>query len=811
MIDKAQIPADMLQERQWIARIDKLPINPHTLYGARSTEPTTWGTFEEVMAVQGRMAQCGDTKGKVNGIGFVLTNGYCGIDIDHAINTDTGEIDPKAVDIIDTMKSYTEFSPSGAGVHIIYKGNTHKSWSNKKKIDETILLEMYQQGRYFTFTGNTYNGIHVVTNAEQQAQTVYNRYFGEPKQRKEQRKEQRNTSQSSYSTVLDDLDLIQKIQKSKQGAKFDRLYSGDISEYGNDESRADQALCNILAFWCKNELKQIDRIFRTSGLMRDKWDRKTGNSTYGLMTIHNAINSNSAEYDPQFRGTQQEKGTKNVKIRPIEKPEDRVKLRVRFEFPEITYDVVRHYSADDIGTAELFSELVRDYVCYVQEHAIFYLYDGTVWIADSKEAINTGTAFMDFVKIVSKLIPPPPPGKPKEWSDEETAEENFNQAFRKHYKNLSFANGRERALKDVKKILNQKIEIFDTDPYLFNVKNGTLNLKTGELQKHKATDFLTKIANVNYDPNAYSERFYRFICEITQNNKGIAEALQRALGYALFGKAPEECFFVALGTTTRNGKGTLFDTVLHIFGDYGTQIAFETLARTGVKDGSRATPDIARLKGVRLVLCNEPDKGSCFNEALIKQLTGNDEVYCRRLYSEPFVYKPGFKLFITANSMPTISDESIFESGRLKMLPFNRHFAEEEQDKTLKDKFREEDIKSAILNWLIDGYGRYKTDGLKNTQEMKDLVIKYKDENDYIKMYIDERLILDNNKKTSLKVISLDYQTWCSQMGIQKPLGYQMFKRALEKHNIQLAYNHKQWLIKGEKRTEYPEFDIEED
>ena len=145
------------------------------------------------------------------------------------------------------------------------------------------------------------------------------------------------------------------------------------------------------------------------------------------------------------------------------------------------------------------------------------------------------------------------------------------------------------------------------------------------------------------------------------------------------------------------------------------------------------------------------------------------------------------------------------------MLPFNRHFAEEEQDKTLKDKFREEDVKSAILNWLIDGYGRYKSDGLKNTQEMKDLVIKYKDENDYIKMYIDERLILDNDKKTSLKVISLDYQTWCSQMGIQKPLGYQMFKRALEKHNIQLAYNHKQWLIKGEKRTEYPEFDIEED
>jgi putative DNA primase/helicase len=117
---------------------------------------------------------------------------------------------------------------------------------------------------------------------------------------------------------------------------------------------------------------------------------------------------------------------------------------------------------------------------------------------------------------------------------------------------------------------------------------------------------------------------------------------------------------------------------------------FNTIARGGAKDGSRATPDLARLIGIRFALANEPEKGVCINEALLKQLTGGDDITARPLYGDLIEFKPVFKLFVTANSKPTVSDDSLFSSGRIKLLPFTRHFSEEEQDTNLKSRFRTE-------------------------------------------------------------------------------------------------------------------------
>lgn len=266
-------------------------------------------------------------------------------------------------------------------------------------------------------------------------------------------------------------------------------------------------------------------------------------------------------------------------------------------------------------------------------------------------------------------------------------------------------------------------------------------------------------------------------------------------------------FFVALGETTRNGKGTLFDTIECIFNDYGTNIAFDTIARSGAKDGGRPTPDVARLQGVRFVSCNEPDKGSCFNEALIKQLTGSDNITARPLYGSPVVFKPVFKLFITANSMPTVADNSIFESNRLKIIPFRHHFSEEEQDKHLKDKLQTENAKSAILNWLLDGYTAYKLIGLGVTSEMKELTAKYQYDNDYIQQYIDDRLILEpdgdcHTEKTTVKNIRADYENWCSVIGT-KALGLKLFKEEIQKRGVKIITSHKQSAIRGKIKSGY--------
>lgn len=459
--------------------------------------------------------------------------------------------------------------------------------------------------------------------------------------------------------------------------------------------------------------------------------------------------------------------------------------------PDFDYETVKHYKADDIGTAEFFSTLVKDFMCYVPEEKAFYIYNGVIWVKDVvKENLVAGKMLMDFVATVQKLIPPKPARKPNEWTPEETEQENINGAFRSQYKSLGNANGRERVMKDIKKLLHKPRTAFDRQPELLNCKNCTYNLNTGKEQPHNAADLLTKCVNADYDENAYNERFERFIEEICEGDEERKTALQTALGYSLIGATPEECFFIAYGKSTRNGKGTLFDLVLDTIGDYGLQMDFETIARTGTKDSSRATPDLARLVGVRYVLVNEPQKGTCFNEALVKQLTGSDDINARPLFGAIIEFKPLFTIFITTNNLPAIADDTLFSSDRIRILPFEKHFDKSERNTNLKAELREGNGREAVLKWLIDGYKLYRANGLTDTKKGNEILRQYRKENDYVQQFIDECLeVLDQSdkhvKKTKFTEIQREYNEWCRTANV-KPYGKKQFKEELEKHNIKV-------------------------
>lgn len=842
------IPQDMKKLAQWVGfmrtpilkggkpdknadgtpRMSKIPIDVHILTGASTTTVHQWDKFDEAVKIIGKTADVRGIKGTVEGVGFVFRPdkntgiGICGIDLDHIIDPNTKQLNAAAKEIIDTMDTYTEYSPSGTGVHMYYYGTCHSEWEKKFNgcLGGAASMEMYQEKRYFTVTGNVFGEPKPIAEREQQAAEIYKKYApSEQTPTGENAIIHENEStvlsaekiNESQTAVLSDVEVLEKASESKQGSRLAALLNGDTSAYGNDQSRADQALCNMLAFWCGGDTKQIDRIFRNSGLMREKWDEKRGNNTYGEITINEAVSKCKEYYNPNWGREKAIEDFKellqpeNTTIRAI--PDTEPLHETKRELPELTYDMVKKYKADDIGTAKFFSDMVKGFVCYVPELKLFRIFDGIKWKDDTREALEVGLKLVKFVVAIQALIPPKPPGKPKDWTPEQEEEENINGAYRCEYKGLGNANGRERLLKDIKKFLCKSVYMFDRQPYLFNVGNGTINLLTGKLEPHNPADYISKSANVTYNPQAEFERFNQFIKEITEGSSELAGALQRALGYSMQGKANEECFFVALGETTRNGKGTLFGAVENILGDYGTNISFDTIARTGSKDGSRATPDVARLQAVRFVSCNEPDKGSCFNEALLKQLTGSDVITARPLYGEPITFLPVFKLFVTTNSMPTVADNSVFESNRLKIIPFKHHFSEEEQDKHLKDKLQEENAKSAVLNWLLDGYKAYQTIGLGITEEMKVLTNKYQYENDYIQQYIDDRLILEPNgnchtQKTTLKAIRSDYERWCSVVGA-KALGLKLFKEEMQKHGVEIITYNKQAAVKGSIRVGY--------
>ena len=769
------IPLEMKKAPQWVARVGKVPINPHNLRGASANNKNTWGTFEQAYNSIGKQAGSPESvkEKKCDGIGFEICPPFCGIDIDHCFNPSTGELTKEAADIINFIDSYTEFSPSGTGIHIICKLDKPLDLKrNKRKLDDVQALEIYENNRYFTVTGNVFGEPKPIKIRTSAAKCVHQAYLCDTNEPTNHTKSDCKPLQPLNFT---DDEILRVALNSRNGAEFNALWNGDTSRYSGDESRADLALCNMLAFYCQGDKGAVDRLFRQSALMRPKWNEKRGDNTYGEMTIEKAVNSCREFYSPHRLSATTD--------------EPRAEKKNKSRLLDFDYETVKHYKADDIGTAEFFSTLVKDFMCYVPEEKAFYIYNGVIWEKDVvKENLVAGKMLMEFVATVQKLIPPKPVGKPNEWTDEETEQENINGAFRSQYKSLGNANGRERVMKDIKKLLHKSRTAFDRQPELLNCKNCTYNLITGKKQPHNAADLLTKCVNADYDENAHNERFERFIDEICEGDEERKTALQTALGYSLIGATPEECFFIAYGKSTRNGKGTLFDLVLDTIGDYGLQMDFETIARTGTKDGSRATPDLARLIGVRYVLVNEPQKGTCFNEALVKQLTGSDDINARPLFGAIIQFKPLFTIFITTNNLPAIADDTLFSSDRIRILPFEKHFDKSERNTNLKAELREDNGREAVLKWLIDGYRLYRTNGLTDSKRGNEILRQYRKDNDYIQQFIDECLeVLDWNdrhvKKIPLTEIQQEYNEWCRIANV-KPIGKTRLREDLINHGL---------------------------
>lgn len=237
--------------------------------GADAGNPKTWNTYEAVCAAKG-----------FDGVGFELQPPYFGVDLDHVIDSE-GNLDPEAAQIVELMNSYTELSMSGTGLHIICKGELPEHRC-KVKLPGDRAFELYHEKRYFIVTGQPYGELKPIREASQEGVELVRRYFfkastGEKKQG------------AASAAPLTDEELLSRIRRSSQGQMFDQLWNGDTSAYNGDDSAADLSLCNILAFWTKDDSARMDELFRQSGLMRDKWDQRHGNRTYGEMTIEKAI------------------------------------------------------------------------------------------------------------------------------------------------------------------------------------------------------------------------------------------------------------------------------------------------------------------------------------------------------------------------------------------------------------------------------------------------------------------------------------------------------------------------------------------
>ena len=243
---------------------------------ADSTDPKTWATFELVKETFLY------SKGRCNGIGFVFTEeaGFIGIDWDKVIDPNTGLWDEEALQEVLSVGSYAEISQSGTGAHAIVMGKIPGDRRRKGNI------EMYCNERFFVVTGSSIEGTQKEIVENQEAiNRLYEKKFGREKQATNQK------PVNLRSPDLTDGEVLQHCRTAGNNEKFIKLYDkGDISEYDNDESRADLALCGLLAFYTQKR-EQIDRLFSGSKLYRDKWDR----TDYKNETIRKAL-SNVKEF-----------------------------------------------------------------------------------------------------------------------------------------------------------------------------------------------------------------------------------------------------------------------------------------------------------------------------------------------------------------------------------------------------------------------------------------------------------------------------------------------------------------------------------
>lgn len=703
------IPEELKGVSQWVCWVgnDKIPKNPANGKNAQSNNPSTWGTFKQAVKACETYS--------FDGIGFMFANGYFGVDLDHCIdNIDFCD------EFVETLETYAEISKSGSGIHIICKGKLPDGARRRGNV------EMYQNGRYFICTGNLYNPKYKdVVDCTESIKVLHSKYLPTENPKVETRQ---------YEHVeLEDEEIIDKARNCKSGYVFQILYSGQWQGLYSSQSEADLALCNQLAFWTGKDSVQMDRIFRSSGLMRDKWDKKRGAKTYGEITIGKACANCIEVYEPKkYDG-------------------DDTKLAFAFfkdgkagaEVPKKYYDLT------DTGNAHRLFDKFGNIIRYSYNRKKWFYWDGKVWREDdSGEIKKLADVIVDDIK-----------NEGYREQDEEIQDNLLKWANK-----TASSKGKESMIKECQHLdgIPASPKDFDAFPDYLNCQNGIVNLRNGELMPHDANFMMSKICFSEYDTSGAEPKLWlSFLDDVTNGNKELQEYIQRCIGYSISGSNREQCAYFLYGIGN-NGKSTFLDTISDLLGGYSANTQPETIMMKKFSDGG-ANSDIARLKSARFVTCEEPTEGVRLNEGLLKQLTGGSKITCRFLYGDEFEYTPEFKIWVATNHKPVIRGTDIGIWRRIKLIPFEVNIPKEKVDKNLKWKLRKEFPQ--IMRWAVEGCIKWQKDGITEPACVQDAVKEYKHEMDLLAGFIEQCVVIDYDCED--KVLASDlfrvYSKWARE------------------------------------------------
>ena len=285
------------------------------------------------------------------------------------------------------------------------------------------------------------------------------------------------------------------------------------------------------------------------------------------------------------------------------------------------------------------------------------------------------------------------------------------------------------------------VDQWDTDPWLLNTPGGIVDLRSGRLRPHCASDYMTLITAVA--PGDDCPKFKKFLQQIFAGDNEMVRYIQRVFGYALTGVTIEHALFFLYGGGN-NGKGVLISTLRGIFGSYHQTAAMNSFTAC---DHERHPTELAMLRGARLVTSNETEEGARWAESKVKTLTGGDEIRARFMRQDFFAFMPQFKLAISGNHKPHLRSVNVAIRRRMNLLPFSVTISDKDRDLNLTEKLKKE--WPGILAWLIEGCLEWQRTGLRPPQKVIDATEEYLNDEDVVGAFIAEHCERDINADVS--------------------------------------------------------------
>lgn len=423
----------------------------------------------------------------------------------------------------------------------------------------------------------------------------------------------------------------------------------------------------------------------------------------------------------------------------------------------------------DLGNARRFINLFKDIVRYSHKQETWLYWDGNRWAYDHEERIL----------LLASTIPQKVREMAIKIKDEQ--KQKSITKFANETENLQKLKAMVNSARFQREVLID-IEQLDKDPYLFNVKNGTINLRTGQLQPHNKEDLISKQSFVKYDPTANCNNWLQFINKCMGGNQELIDYLQRVVGYIMTGDTSEQKFFFLHGAG-RNGKSTFVEILNAIMDEYATTTPMNTFIK---QQNEGINNDIAGLKGSRLVTAQETEKGKQLSETKLKMLTGGDTIKARFLHKEYFEYTPNFKILISGNHKPKVKETTTAIWDRMRLIPFTVKIEDNERDPYLKEKLLLES--SGILNWMIEGCRKWISGKLSCPSIVIQSTNEYRTEMDVVQRFLEECFIFNKLAKVSFKTIYDVYSYWSEVNGdsemSRKSLGSNLKERGYTPRSI---------------------------